>query len=200
MDTTPIVLEGDRVRLEPISRTHLPELAEIAFHPGIWRWMSVWVENRDHLESFVSQALAEIEAGKAIVWVTRSRADGRVAGATRFYEISRQHRTMELGFTWLHPNYHRTGINVEAKYLQLGHAFETMNAVRVALKTHHENLRSQTAIAALGAQHEGTFRNHMIMPDGSTRHSLWYSIVREEWPMVKANLETRLSRDSSRHS
>ena len=101
---------------------------------------------------------------------------------------------MELGGTWLHPDYHRTGINVEAKYLQLTHAFERMNALRVSLKTHHENLKSQTAIAALGAKFEGIFRNHMIMPDGSIRHSYWYSIIREEWPEVKANLESRLAR------
>ncbi len=194
MDTTPPILDGERVRLEPMSRQHLPELARIAFAPGIWRWMSTWVSTQEHLEAFVAAALADVEAGKAIVWVTRSKADGKVAGATRFYEISPQHRTMELGFTWLHPDYHRTGINVEAKYLQLSHAFETMQAMRVALKTHHENIKSQTAIAAIGAKHEGVFRNHMIMPDGSVRHSFWYSIVQEDWPVVKANLEARLAR------
>ena len=130
----------------------------------------------------------------AVAWVTRSKADGKVAGTTRFYEISHEHHTMELGWTWLHPNYHRTGINVEAKYLQLAHAFERMNVMRVALKTHQDNLRSQTAIAAIGAKFEGVFRNHMIMPDGSIRHSHWYSVIREEWPEVKANLEARMNR------
>jgi RimJ/RimL family protein N-acetyltransferase len=101
---------------------------------------------------------------------------------------------MELGGTWLHPDYHRTGFNVEAKYLQLTHAFERMKALRVSLKTHHQNLKSQTAIAAIGAKFEGIFRNHMIMPDGSIRNSHWYSITREDWPETKANLESRLAR------
>jgi len=194
VDTTPILLEGDRVRLEPISLEHLPELAQVAFEPSIWRWISRRITNLDDLRNFIDIALAEVRAGTSIVWVTRSVSNGHVAGATRFYEISQEHRTMELGWTWLHPDFHRTGINVEAKYLQLRHAFEQMNAMRVALKTHHENLKSQTAIAAMGAKFEGVSRNHMIMPDGSIRHSYWYSIVREDWPEVKANLEVRLSR------
>jgi RimJ/RimL family protein N-acetyltransferase len=197
VDTTPLVLEGKRVRLEPISREHLPQLAEIAFESTIWRWMSSWVTNPQQLEQFVENAIGDVQKGTAIVWVTRSKVDGRLAGATRFYEISQQHRTMELGWTWLHPNYHRSGINVEAKYLQLTHAFEKMKMNRVAFKTHHENVRSQTAIAALGAKQEGTFRNHMIMPDGSTRHSVWYSITKEDWPTVKANLESRMARFSA---
>jgi RimJ/RimL family protein N-acetyltransferase len=194
VDTTPLVLEGKRVRLEPISREHLPELAEIAFEPSIWRWTKSRVTNQEEFRAFFNTALAEVRHGTAIVWVTRSTADGKLAGSTRLFEISREHRTMELGGTWLHPNYHRSGINVEAKYLQLSHAFERMNANRVAFKTHHENVRSQTAIAALGAKQEGIFRNHMIMPDGSTRHSVWYSIVKEDWPEVKARLESRMER------
>jgi len=194
VDTTPVILEGDHVRLEPISLEHLPELAQIAFEPSIWRWISRRITNLDELRNFVDIALAEVHAGTSIVWVTRSKPNGQVAGATRFYEISQEHRTMELGWTWLHPDFHRTGINVEAKYLQLRHAFERMNAMRVALKTHHENLRSQTAIAALGAKFEGVARNHMIMPDGSVRHSHWYSIVSEDWPEVKAKLTARLER------
>lgn len=194
MDVTPIVLEGDRVLLEPLTQQHLPELAQIAFESSIWRWTSRRIDTPEDLQTFVRIALSEINAGTAVSWATRSKATGKLAGSTRLYEISQEHRTMELGGTWLHPDYHRTGINVEAKYLQLTHAFEHMNALRVSLKTHHENLKSQTAIAALGVKFEGIFRNHMIMPDGSIRHSHWYSIVREEWPEVKANLEARLAR------
>ena len=91
-------------------------------------------------ESFVDNALGQVKAGTAVVWVTRCKSNGKVAGTTRFYEISHEHHTMELGWTWLHPNYHRTGINVEAKYLQLTHAFERMIAMRVALKTHQDDL------------------------------------------------------------
>lgn len=194
VDVTPVVLDGQRVRLEPMTQEHLPELAEIAFEPAIWAWTSHRITTPEDLQGFVRIALSQIRDGTGVVWVTRTKSDGKVAGATRFYEISHQHHTMELGSTWLHPRYHRTGINVEAKYLQLTHAFERMNALRVSLKTHHENLKSQTAIAAIGAKFEGVFRNHMIMPDGSLRHSHWYSIVRDEWPTVKAGLDARLNR------
>ena len=171
----------------------MPELAEVAFGPHIWQWMSSYVHDQSGLRAWVETALAEMKAGKAIVWASRSRADGKIAGSTRLFEISQQHRTMELGGTWINPAYQRTGINVEAKYLQLRHAFETMNAMRVAFKTHHNNVKSQTAILALGAKQEGVFRNHMIMPDGSVRHSVWYSILRDEWPEVKAKLEARMA-------
>jgi RimJ/RimL family protein N-acetyltransferase len=196
VDTTPVVLEGKRVLLEPLTQEHLPELAEIAFEPSIWRWTHRRIDTPEDLQTFFRIALGEIQAGTAVAWVTRSKATGKAAGSTRFYEISQEHRTMELGGTWLHPDYHRTGINVETKYLQLAHAFEHMGALRVSLKTHHENLKSQTAIAAIGAKFEGVFRNHMIMPDGTIRHSHWYSIVREDWPEAKAKLEARMNRSS----
>ncbi len=194
VDTTPAVLEGNRVRLEPLTPEHLPELAQIAFEPSIWRWTHRRIDTPEDLQTFFDIALGQVAAETALVWLTRSKATGKAAGSTRLYEISRDHRTMELGGTWLHPDYHRTGINVEAKYLQLAHAFERMSALRVSFKTHHENLNFQTAIAALGAKFEGVFRNHMIMPDGSIRHSRWYSIVREDWPEAKAHLQARLAR------
>lgn len=194
MDRTPLVLEGALVRLEPLTRDHLAELKQVAFDPSIWRYISVWVTNERELEEYVETALTQVAAGQALVWATRSKSDGKIAGSSRLYDISEPNRTMELGWTWLNPRYHRTGINVEAKYLQLRHAFEVMKARRVALKTHHENLRSQAAIAAIGAKQEGIFRNHMIMPDGSTRHSVWYSIIEEEWPEVKVRLQNRLER------
>jgi len=194
VDTTPVVLEGQQVRLEPFTREHLPELAEVAFEPSIWHWTRSRITTDAEFEEWVEEALTLVAAGTAVVWATRSKLDGKIAGSTRLFDISRKHRAMELGGTWLHPNYHRTGMNVEAKYLQLTHAFERMNARRVSFKTHHENLASQRAIAALGAKLEGTFRNHIIMPDGSTRHSVWYSIIEEEWPEAKALLEARMQR------
>jgi RimJ/RimL family protein N-acetyltransferase len=197
VDVTPVILDGQRVILEPIAWRHLPELEQIAFEPGIWRWTHRRIDTPQDLQTFFTIALDQIEAGTAVVWVTRCKFTGKVAGSTRLYEISHEHRTMELGGTWLHSDFQRTGINVEAKYLQLTHAFERMNALRVALKTHHENLKSQTAIAAIGAKFEGVFRNHMIMPDGTIRHSHWYSIVPEEWPGVKAGLERRMERFSA---
>jgi RimJ/RimL family protein N-acetyltransferase len=199
VDTNPVTLEGERVRLEPFTAEHLPELAQVAFEPSIWHWTRSRITNGEEFKAWVEEALALVGAETAVVWATRSKLDGKIAGSTRLFDISQHHRTMELGGTWLHPNYHRTGINVEAKYLQLTHAFERMKARRVAFKTHHQNFASQRAIAALGAKLEGTFRNHIIMPDGSTRHSVWYSIIREDWPAAKAHLEARIQRFSDQN-
>jgi len=192
MIVAPVTLEGSRVRLEPLSMDHFPALAEIAFEPSLWQWMNDHIENEADLRRFVQSALDLSAAGTAMVWVTRSKIDGNISGSTRFGDIHTTHRSLEIGWTWLHPRYQRSGINVEAKYLQLRHAFEEMGARRVAFKTHHQNMQSQTAILALGAKHEGVFRNHVIRYDGSTRHSYWYSIIAEEWPEVKENLERRM--------
>ncbi len=192
MSVAPVTLEGNLVRLEPLSLDHLSALSGIAFHPQIWRWMSDRMETESDLRRYIQVGLDSAAAGTAMPWATRSKKDNRIVGSTRFAEIHRLHRTLEIGWTWMHPDYQRSGINVEAKYLQLRHAFEVMGARRVAFKTHHQNLQSQTAIQALGAKHEGIFRNHVIMPDGSPRHSYWYSILDEEWPEVKAKLEQRM--------
>jgi RimJ/RimL family protein N-acetyltransferase len=107
-------------------------------------------------------------------------------------DIDKNHQTTELGSTWLAPEFHGTGLNAEAKLLQLTYAFEQLGLRRVALKTHHENLQSQKAMRKIGAVEEGTFRNHYIMPDGTQRHSVWFSIIREDWPQVKSQLEARV--------
>jgi N-acetyltransferase len=146
------------------------------------------------MQLWMEQALDQAAQGRAHPFVIRSLADGRIAGSTRYMDIDARNRGLEIGGTWLAPAWQRSGINVEAKYLLLRHAFEELGAIRVALKTHHENLQSQTAIAALGAKHEGVFRNHMIMPDGNYRHSVWYSITVEDWPDVKARMERRMAR------
>jgi RimJ/RimL family protein N-acetyltransferase len=196
MKVAPVVLEGTLVRLEPLSMEHLPALSAIAFDPQIWRWMTDPVRTERDLHGFIQSGLDIAAAGTGMPWATRSKKDNRIIGSTRFADIQTRHRTLEIGWTWIHPDYQRSGINVEAKYLQLRHAFEVMNARRVAFKTHQLNLKSQTAIQALGAKPEGVFRNHVIMSDGSARHSHWYSIIDEEWPEVKARLEARLQKYS----
>jgi RimJ/RimL family protein N-acetyltransferase len=194
MVVEPVILEGSFVRLEPLRMDHLPALAEVAFAPEIWRWMPMLATSEADLRLWMEQALDQASLGKALPWVTWSKSGGRIIGSTRYMDIDAHNRGLEIGGTWLAPQWHRSGINVEAKYLQLRHAFEVLGAVRVSFKTHHENLQSQTAIAALGAKPEGVFRNHMIMPDGSFRNSVWYSIIQEEWPEIKAGLKARMAR------
>lgn len=192
MTVSPTVLEGRLVRLEPLRMDHLGALAEVALVPQIWRWMPMHVETEADLALWIGHALADAAKGIALPFVTRELATGRIVGSTRYMNIDSVHHGLEIGGTWLGIAYQRSGINVEAKYLQLRHAFEVLGAIRICLKTHHENEQSQAAIAKLGATREGIFRNHMIMPDGSFRHSVWYSILQEEWPDVKSRLEARL--------
>jgi len=191
---TPI-LEGARLRLEPLSDKHLPGLEKIAFDERIWRYMLTVVKTPEDLRGWMDSALRAKATGNAMPWATVLKGENRVIGSTRFLDLDLTHRTVEIGHTWLSPEFHGAGLNPEAKLLQLTYAFEELKMNRVALKTHHENLQSQAAMRKMGAIEEGTFRNHYVMPDGSLRHSVWFSIIREDWPQVKSRLEERLRRE-----
>jgi N-acetyltransferase len=176
---------------------HLAGLEEVAFDDRIWRYMSTWVETPDDLRAWVEAALLAEAAGTVMPWVTILKAGNRAIGCTRFMDLDMNHRTTELGSTWLAPEFHGSGLNAEAKLLQLRYGFEKLQLNRIALKTHHENLQSQAAMRKIGAVEEGTFRNHYVMPDGSARHSVWFSIIREDWPRVRSLLEERVALQSA---
>ena len=187
-------LEGTHVRLEPLTLAHLPALEAIAFDPSIWRYMLANIRTPADLRAWAESALA---TPNTLTWVTIKKSHDhtpdQLVGSTRFIDLDLTHRTTELGHTWLTAPARGTQLNAEAKLLQLTYAFETLNLHRVALKTHHENLQSQNAMKSIGAIYEGTFRNHYLMPDGTHRHSVWFSIIREDWPASKALLQARLS-------
>jgi RimJ/RimL family protein N-acetyltransferase len=193
MIATP-TLDGVRIRLEPMTLEHLAGLEAVAFDDRIWRHMTTWVKNRDDLKRWVESALQGKAAGTVLPWVTVLNAGNRIIGSTRFLDFDQVHKTTEIGYTWLAPEFHGSGLNAEAKLLQLRFAFDELGLNRVALKTHHENLQSQAAMRKIGAIEEGTFRNHYVMPDGSARHSVWFSIIREEWPRVRSLLEAQVAR------
>lgn len=190
-------LEESHVRLEPLTPAHLPALEAIGLEASIWRYMISPVNTGEDLRAWLDSALDAQAAGTAMPWATiRKGRDGtadQLVGSTRFMDFDAQHRTVEIGNTWLAASARGTCVNTEAKLLQLTYAFETLGLVRVAFKTHHGNERSQAAIRALGATYEGTFRNHYLMPDGSHRHSVWFSIIDREWPEVKARLGQRIA-------
>jgi RimJ/RimL family protein N-acetyltransferase len=148
-------------------------------------------------QAWAQAALDEQATGTTFPWVTVQKGrDGqpdKVVGATRFIDLDLRHRSVEIGNTWLGESARGTRVNAEAKLLQLTYAFETLDLLRVAFKTHSGNHRSQTAIKGIGAIYEGTFRNHYIMPDGSSRDSAWFSIIRRDWPEVKDLLTRRLN-------
>lgn len=189
------VLEGFGVRLLPLALAHLPAL-EHTHDESTWKYMSETGRTPALLREFVERALEATETGATQVWATTILRDGRqaeVIGTTRIADLDLRHRRGEIGWTWIAPPYCGSGVNVRVKLLQLRHAFETLRLRRIALKTHHANLRSQRAMLKLGARHEGTFRNHMIMPDGTSRDTVWYSILDSDWPAVQAHLLQRIA-------
>ena len=190
----PITLTGSHVRLEPLDHRHASDLFQAARDPEIWRYLS-WppVEALDDIERWIDAAGRESAAGRHVAFATVLRETGAAIGSTRFLAIRAEHRGLEIGWTWLAPEHQRTAANTEAKYLLLRHAFETLDALRVEFKTDRLNERSQRAIERIGGRRDGMFPQHMIMPDGRIRDSVYYSIVRDDWPAVRIALETRLS-------
>ncbi|HEU5205425.1 MAG TPA: GNAT family N-acetyltransferase [Candidatus Limnocylindrales bacterium] len=193
----PVVLEGRIVRLEPLRRAHLDGLAEVAFDPTLWQFTLARPVDRAGLEAWLETALGNAEAGTEVPFATVDRASGRPIGSTRYLAIVPEHRRFEIGWTWLATTAQRTGANREAKLLQLTHGFEQLAANRIEFKTDSLNERSRAALLGIGAQFEGIFRNHMVMPDGRLRHSAYYSVTREDWPDVKDRLHALLRRGSA---
>jgi N-acetyltransferase len=190
----PVMLEGDHVRLEPLSMDHLPRLVEIGFEGDIFRWYAQPVRTPEEMKAFVEFALEEQRAGRSLPFATIERNLGLAVGSTRFMTIDRPNRTVEIGYTWIAPPWQRTPVNTEAKYLMMRCAFEDWGCNRVGLKTDSLNDRSRRAIARIGGKEEGTLRNHMVTHSGRLRHSVYFSVIREEWPEVRQDLERKLRR------
>ena len=185
-------LEGRVTVLEPLSPDHEEPLWAAAQDVRIWEVTNQLITTREHFDAWWRNAVEEQAEGVSVPFATLERATGAVLGSTRFGTLRPEHRSVEIGWTWLNPGAWRTGINVEAKYLMLRHAFEEVGCVRVEFKTNARNARSRGALAALPAQFEGVHRKHMIVRDGESRDSAWYSVIDDDWPQVKANLERRL--------
>jgi RimJ/RimL family protein N-acetyltransferase len=186
-------LTGAHVRLVPLSHDHVPALCEVGLDPEIWRWVPSNVDTIEGMHAFVTEALAERDAGRAIPFAQIDAASGRVVGSTRFANIDRTHRRAEIGWTWIGRRWQRTAINTEAKLLLFTHAFEVMGCKRVELKTDALNAQSRRAIARVGAVQEGIFRRHMITSTGRSRDTVYFSVIDEEWPAVRQSLRDRLA-------
>jgi len=193
MKVEPVVLSGKFVRLEPLSEAHVPGLSVAGMDASIWRYMLYGeVTSVEKMGAWVRDILSRKAAGSDQPFVVVQLSSGRLAGATRYLEIRPAHRSLEIGGTWYGVEFQRTPLNTEAKYLLLRHAFETLGCIRVQFKADSRNERSQRAIERLGAVREGLLRNHIILEDGTYRHSVYYSILEDEWPAVKARLEEKL--------
>src|SRR5215472_14888155 len=192
MIVAPAVLEGRHVRLEPLRESHLEGLVAVGLDEDLWRWIPTPVRTVEEMASYIANALREQQQGVSLPFALVERETRRPIGSTRYGNIDRTNHRVEIGWTWVAREWQRTAINMEAKYLLLRHAFETLGCIRVELKTDSLNERSRNAILRIGAKQEGTFRNHMITASGRIRHSVYYSIIDSEWPAVKARLEAML--------
>ena len=195
MDIQPVTLEGRHVRLEPLDLDrHWDGLRRVGMASELWRFTAARVRDEAELRHYLERALDEQVRGVAVPFATIHRASGEVAGSTRFGSIVREHRRVEIGWTWLGLAYQRTALNTEAKYLMLRNAFEVARAMRVEFKTSSSNLKSRNAMRRLGLVEEGTMRKWMFNEDGTTRDTVWFSCIDDEWPAMKARLEGMMAR------
>jgi RimJ/RimL family protein N-acetyltransferase len=187
----PLTLEESVVRLEPLRREHADLFWEVAKNDldDVFRWIPYSMKTREDFQHLIDKAFEEQERGESVVFATVEQSSGRVIGSTRFMNIDRINRRVEIGSTWIAPAWQRTGVNTEAKYLMLRHAFEAWKCMRVELKTDALNQKSRNAILRIGAKEEGTLRRHMLTWTGRVRDTVYFSILDHEWPEVKTRLE-----------
>ncbi len=188
-----VTLEGRHVRLEPLAHVHLEDLAEVSAEPSNWRyWAAADLSERDELRKWIERAARELSIGSALTFAQIDLARNKAVGMTALFDGSRADRRIEIGRTWLGKASRRGPINTEAKLLLLTHCFETLDLLRVQLKTDARNVVSQRAIERLGAVKEGVWRQHVTMRDGFQRDTVMYSVIASEWPETKARLSERL--------
>lgn len=190
----PVVLEGNVVRLEPMKPEHHLRLAEVGLDPEIWRFTLTVLRTPADIQEYVESALGTAHDGSGLAFVTIEKASGRIVGSTRFGNYDRANHRIEIGWTWIARPWQRTAINTEAKYLMMSYAFEQLGCVRIELKTDVRNEPSRRAMLRIGAREEGVLRKHMLMSTGRYRDSIYYSVLDDEWPEVKARLEMLMVR------
>jgi RimJ/RimL family protein N-acetyltransferase len=183
-----IILTGDTVELVPLEQIHEVSLWEASDNKEIWTYMATKINSQEELSAEISKAIIAKEQGTQYPFAVFHKERNEIVGSTRFLDISIANKSAEIGFTWYHPSVWRTKVNTECKYLLLMHAFENWQLNRVFFKTDARNARSQQAIARLGAVKEGVMRKDRIISDGYARDTVYYSILNEEWPIIKKRL------------
>jgi len=191
-----MTLQGASVRLEPLRRDHAADFWNVTKDSlyDAFRWIPYQVRTPEDFAQIIDKAFAEQDRGDSIVFATVEHNSSRVIGSTRFMNIDRINRRVEIGSTWIAPAWQRTTINTEAKFLMLRHAFEVWKCIRVELKTDALNEKSRNAILRLGAKEEGTLRKHLVTWTGRVRDTVYFSILDTEWPAAKSRLESKLPR------
>jgi RimJ/RimL family protein N-acetyltransferase len=195
MEIKPIVLSGKVVRLDLLSPDHVLDSAVAGRDEDIWRYMRYGsIDSPEKMKSFILYLLGLQKSGTDLPFAVISLSSAKAIGMTRYMSIEPDNRSLEIGGTWYNSNYQHTAVNTECKFLLLRHAFEELDCIRVQFKADVRNERSQRALERIGAVKEGVLRDHMILPDGTVRSSVFYSILAREWPAVKQNLLKLMSR------
>lgn len=189
MDVKPVTLDGDRVRMEPMTGEHLDALVLAGGFDELWSLTAVTAAKRDDMKAYMDSALVDAASGTALPFVTIDKDSGRVIGSSRFGNIDGPNRKVEIGWTWITPAFQKTHVNSEAKLLMMTHAFEVWNCVRVELKTDVLNMKSRTAMLRIGATEEGILRKNQLAQGGRYRDSIYFSVLDTEWPAVKERLQ-----------
>ena len=192
MSLQPLTLLGQTIRLEPLSLNHVPALTRAGLHAELWRLQPAPITTEDDMRGYVQTALDDQQRGSSLPFVIVDTQTDQLIGSTRYMDISIQHFRLEIGATWLTPAHQRRRANTEAKLLLLGLAFESLDIRRVVFKTEALNEQSRKALARIGAVEEGTFRQHLYTTSGRARDMVYFSILGQEWPNVKAGLIARL--------
>ncbi|MGN7476402.1 GNAT family N-acetyltransferase [Solibacillus silvestris] len=187
-----IVLENEVVLLRPVQLSDLEAITSAANDARIWEHMSVTLLHSAAVGSYIKKAIDEREKGSSYMFAVIDKRTNELVGCTSFLDISLDHKRLEIGSTWYHPNVWRSAINTNCKFLLLRYCFEQLQLNRVQIKTGHENVRSQKAIERIGAVKEGVLRNHMIRKEGIIRHTVMYSVVPDDWEHLKARFVDEL--------
>lgn len=190
MQTT---LQGQGIILRPLQYTDADALLHAAADGELWNLTVTVVPSATTVDAYLKKALDGREAGTVMPFVIVLKETGEVIGSTRFWKIDPLNRKLEIGSSWISARFQKTFVNTEAKYLMLRHAFEVLDCVRVQFTTDENNQKSRNAILRLGAQQEGIVRHERIMPDSRKRNSVRFSIIDDEWPQVRLNLERKLA-------
>jgi RimJ/RimL family protein N-acetyltransferase len=190
----PVTLKGEHATLEPLEAKHEAALRDAAADGELWRLWYTSVAPPDQIGDYIARALDMRERLGAMPFAVRHNTTGNVVGCTRYFNVDAANRRLEIGHTWYSKRVQRTAVNTECKLLLLTHAFEVLRCIAVEFRTHWFNHASRVAIERLGAKQDGVLRNHQLLPDGSKRDTVVFSIVDGEWPAVRRHLKFLLDR------
>lgn len=187
-----VILEGNYVRLEPLTLAHVEGLRNAVSDGELWKLFVTRIPQPDRVADYIQTALSQYAAGEGLAFATFDKVSNKVIGSTRFMHADLSNKRVEIGATFIAKSFQRTRINTEAKLLMPSHAFDALEVNRVEFITDYLNTASRDAISRVGAKQEGVLRNHMVMLDGRVRDSVLFSIIKYEWPGVKRHLLQKL--------